>query len=80
MMGKSDGDKLGFSFAKLTSIDNYKKWAQKIQYFLKFAGLWDYIFSKKENPRPVTIIFKGNNLNNNVKLIYQKKYLDKITI
>ena len=78
-MGKSKNNKPAFSFAKLANTDNYKKWAQKIQYSLESVRFWDYIFLNKKNSQLVTIIFKYKDLKDNAKLKYQKKHADKIT-
>lgn len=61
-MAKYD-DEPGFSFAKLAGADNYKKWAREMRYSLESAGLWDYTLSTAENPKPLPINLKSNDLN-----------------
>ena len=77
-MSKFRDDESGFSFAKLAGTDNYKKWAQKMQYSLEFAGLCDHTLSDTDNPKPVLIFLKGEDLKDDVKLKRQEKYADKI--
>lgn len=74
MMGKHE-DEPRFSFAKLASAENYKKWAGEMRYS---AGLWDHTLSAAENPKPLPIILEGNNLNDDAKDNRQKKLSDKI--
>ena len=78
MIGKSGDNEPGFSFVKLAGADNYKKWAREMRYFLESIGLWDYTLSDTVNPKPVPIILKGEDLENNVKLEREEKPLDKI--
>lgn len=78
MIGKFDDNKPGFSFAKLEGTDNYKKWAQKMPYSLDSAGLWDHILSDAENSKPVAIVFKDKDLDNDAKLERHKKRAHKI--
>ena len=79
-MDKSGDDKPGFSFAKLAGMDNYKKWAREMRYFLKFVRFWDHTLSDKENSKPVAIILKGEALNNDAKLKCQEKHINKIIV
>lgn len=46
--------------------------------FFKFVKLWNYIFSNKKNSKPITIVLKDKVLNNDAKLKYQEKYINKI--
>ena len=77
-MGKSGDDEPGFFFAKLAGADNYKKWAREMRYSLESAGLWDHTLSDQENPKPVAIILKGEDLEDDAKLERQEKRADKI--
>lgn len=78
-MGKSEDDKSGFSFAKLASADNYKKWAWEMHYSLESTGFWNYTLLDKENLKSVTIVLKDKDLKDDAKREHQKKRTDKIT-
>ena len=71
-MGKSGDDEPGFSFTILTSVDNFKKWARKMQYFLESTGLWDQTLSDTEYLKSVLIILKGEDLEDDAKLEHQE--------
>ncbi len=77
-MGKFGDDQQGLSFAKLAYKDNYKKWAREMRYSLEFAGLWDHILREKKNPKPVAMILKDKELEDDVKLEVLKKREDNI--
>ncbi len=77
-MGKSGNDEPGFSFAKLVSADNSKKWAREMRHSLESARLWDHTLPDKENPKPVAIILKDKELEDDVKLERKEKLADKI--
>ena len=49
-----------------------------MRYSLESIGLWDYTLSDTENPKPVLIILKGEDLKNDAKLECQAKHADKI--
>lgn len=79
-MGKpGDDSEPGFSFAKLDGADNYKKWAREMRYSLESAGLWDHTLPNAENPKPVPILLKGNDFDDDAKVDRQEKRADKIT-
>ena len=46
--------------------------------FSRVAGLWDHTLSDKENPKPVVIVLKGEDLKDDAKLERQEKRADKI--
>ena len=75
---KFGDDKPGLSFAKLADADNYIKWAREKHYSLESARLWDHSLSDKENPKPVAIILKEKDLEDDVKLKRLKKLADNI--
>ncbi len=77
-MGKTGNDKPGFSFAKLSEADNYKKWAREMGYSLESAGLWDHTLEDEENSKPAPKISTSKNLENDVKAKWQEKRMDKI--
>ena len=77
-MGKSKDNKSRFSFDKPAGADNYKKWAREMRYSLGSAGLWDHTLSDQENPKPVAIILKSKDLDDDVKLERQEKRANKI--
>lgn len=77
-MGKSENDEPGFSFTKLASADNYKKWAWEMQFSLESVYFWDHTLSDQENLKPVTMILKDENLNYNTKFERLEKQADKI--
>ena len=72
-MGKSRNDEPAFSFAKLPDMDNYTNWAREMRYSLESARLWDHMLSDQENPNPVAIILKGENLEDDAKLECREK-------
>ena len=78
MIAKSGDDKPRFSFAKQAGTDNYKKWVREMWYFLESIGLWDHTLLDIENPKPVSIILKGEDLKDDAKLEHQEKCADKI--
>lgn len=77
-MGKTGDDVAGFAFAKLAGADNYKKWAREMRYSLESAGLWEHTLSSEENPKPLAIELKDEELLSDVKLERQEKRADKI--
>ncbi len=77
-MGKSDNDEPEFSFAKLAGTDNYKKWAREMRYSLESARLWDLTLPNQENPKPVGIILKDKELEDDVQLERQEKRADRV--
>ena len=77
-MGKSADDEPGFSFAKLTGADNYKKWVREIQHSLESVGLRNHIFSDTENLKLVAIVLLSEDLKNDTKLERQENCADKI--
>ncbi len=57
---------------------NHKKWAREMRYSLESARLCDHTLPDKENPKPVSIILKNKELEDDVKLDCQEKRADKI--
>lgn len=49
-----------------------------MRYFPEFAGLWDHTLLDNENPKPIAIILKDKELQDDDKLEYQEKRADKI--
>ena len=77
-MGKSENDKPRFFFAKQAGTDNYKKWDWKMCYSFDFARFWNHTLLDNENPKPVAIVLKNKDLEDDAKLERQKKHADKI--
>lgn len=77
-MDKSGNNEPKFSFTKLTGVNNDKIWARKIRYFPKSAELLDHTFPDNKNPKPIAIIFKEKELEDDAKLEHHEKYTDKI--
>ena len=79
-LGKSRDDDPGFFFAKLAGVDNCKKWAREMRYSLESAGLWDHTLSDEENPKPVAIVVKDKDLEDDAKFERQEKRVDEIIV
>lgn len=80
MIDKSRENEPGFLFAKLADTDNNNKWAREMQYFFKSADFGDHTLLENENGKPVSIIFRDNDLEDDAKLKRQQKLIDKIII
>lgn len=79
-MSKSGDDEPQFTFEKLADTDNYKKFAQEMQYSLEFARFWAHTLLNTENFKPMPIDFKNKDLKNHAKVKNQKKRTDKILV
>ena len=66
-------DEPGFSFANFAGANNYQKWAREMRYSLESARLWDHTVSDRVNPKPVAIVLKDKNREDDAKLERQEK-------
>lgn len=49
-----------------------------MQYSLESTEFWDYTLSDTKNPKPVPIVLKGKDFEDDAKLECQEKRADKI--
>ena len=53
------GKESEYTFAKLSSAENYKEWAREMIFALKDSGLWGYVDGTIIKPAPLEAKEKG---------------------